>query len=210
MFERLRTTFGPELDLLHDVHHRLSPIQAAQLGKSVERYAPYWLEDVCPTENQSVLRLVRQHTTVPLAIGETFNSIVDYLQLFADHSIDYVRSSVTHAGGVTGLRRILELAAVSQIKSAIHGPTDVSPIGLAAALHLDLALHNFGIQEFMQHADVTSDVFEVGYSFADGRFQPGERPGLGVSFDVRAAERFPYRAAYLPVSRLLDGTVHDW
>jgi mannonate dehydratase len=210
MFEALRNTFGSAIDLLHDVHHRLTPIQAAQLGKSVECYAPYWLEDVCPAENQSLLRLVRQHTTVPLATGETFNSIVDYLQLFADCSIDYVRSSVTHAGGITGLRRILDLAAVSQIKSAIHGPTDVSPVGLAAALHLDLALHNFGIQEFMQHVDATFEVFDVGYSFANGRFQPSERPGIGVSFDVRAADQFPYQAAYLPVSRLLDGTVHDW
>jgi mannonate dehydratase len=210
MFEGLRNTFGPAIDLLHDVHHRLTPIQAAQLGKSVECYSPYWLEDVCPAENQSMLRLVRQHTTVPLATGETFNSIIDYLQLFADRSIDYVRSSVTHAGGITGLRRILDLAAVSQIKSAIHGPTDVSPVGLAAALHLDLALHNFGIQEFMQHVDVTFEVFDVGYSFANGSFQPGERPGIGVRFDARAADRFPYQAAYLPVSRLLDGTVHDW
>jgi mannonate dehydratase len=210
MFEGLRNTFGPAIDLLHDVHHRLTPIQAAQLGKSVERYTPYWLEDVCPAENQSVLRLVRQHTTVPLAIGETFNSVFDYLHLFADQSIDYVRASVTHAGGITGLRRILDMAAVSQIKSAIHGPTDVSPVGVAAALHLDLALHNFGIQEFMPHADRTFEVFDVGYSFANGRFQPGERPGLGVSFDARAADRFPYQAAYLPVSRLLDGTVHDW
>lgn len=210
VFESLRNTFGPAIDLLHDVHNRLTPIQAARLGKSVEPYAPYWLEDVCPAENQSVLRLVRQHTTVPLAMGETFNSIFDYLQLFADQSIDYVRSSVTHAGGITGLRRILDLAAVSQIKSALHGPTDVSPVGLAASLHLDLALHNFGIQEFMQHVERTFEVFDVGYSFANGRFQPGERPGVGVTFDARAADRFPYQAAYLPVSRLLDGTVHDW
>ncbi|WP_203920796.1 D-mannonate dehydratase ManD [Rugosimonospora africana] len=210
MFDKLRNTFGPELDLLHDVHHRLTPIQAARLGKSLEGYAPYWLEDVSPAENQAALRLVRQHTTVPLATGETFNSVFDYLQLFADQSIDYVRSSVTHAGGITGLRRILDMAAVGQVKSAIHGPTDVSPVGLAAALHLDLALHNFGIQEFMQHVDLTFEVFDVGYSFANGYFQPGERPGLGVSLDARAAERFPYRAAYLPVGRLLDGTVHDW
>lgn len=210
VFEALRQRFGPELDLLHDVHHRLTPIEAARLGRSLEPYAPYWLEDVTPAENQDSFRLVRQHTTVPLAAGETFNSIVDYLRLVPEQLIDFVRSAVTHAGGVTGLKRILEFAALHQIRSAIHGPTDISPIGFAAALHLDVAHHDFGIQEFMQHQEVVSEVFDVDYSFADGVFQPGQRPGIGVRFDVEAARRHPYRRAYLPVNRLLDGTVHDW
>ena len=210
VFERVRTEFGPELAILHDVHHRLTPIQAARLGKSLEQYDPFWLEDVTPAENQEAFRLVRQHTTVPLATGEIFNSVVDYLTLFSEQLIDYARSAVTHAGGITGLRRILDLAAVHQIKSAIHGPTDISPIGLAAALHLDTAIHNFGIQEYMQHVEQTAEVFDVGYSFADGAFQPGERAGLGVRFDRDAAKRYEYQRAYLPVNRLVDGTLHDW
>lgn len=210
VFEKLRSEFGADLDLLHDVHHRLTPIQAAQLGKSLEPYDLFWLEDVTPTENQDALRLVRRHTTVPLAAGETFNSIFDYLQLFAEQSIDYVRSAVTHAGGITGLRRILDLASLHQIKSGIHGPTDISPIGLAAALHLDTAINNFGIQEFMQHSNSVYEVFDCGYSFKNGKFQPGDRPGLGVRFDAQAAARYEYVPAYLPVSRLADGTMHDW
>lgn len=210
VFERIRTEFGPELAILHDVHHRLTPIQAARLGKSLEQYDPFWLEDVTPAENQESLRLVRQHTTVPLATGEIFNSVVDYLTLFSEQLLDYARSAVTHAGGITGLRRILDLAAIHQIKSAIHGPTDISPIGLAAALHLDTAIHNFGIQEYMQHIEQTAEVFDVGYSFADGVFQPGERAGLGVRFDREAAKRYEYQRAYLPVNRLVDGTLHDW
>lgn len=210
VFEQVRGAVGPELDLLHDVHHRLTPIEAARLGRSLEPYAPFWLEDVTPAEDQRALRLVREHTTVPLATGEVFNSVVDYLTLFSEQLIDYVRSSVTHAGGITGLRRIVDLAGIHQIRTAFHGPTDISPIGMAAALHLDTAVHNFGIQEFMEHAEVTSEVFDVGYTFTDGFFQPGERPGLGVVFDVGAAARHPYQQAYLPVARLLDSTVHDW
>lgn len=210
VFESLRHEFGDELDLLHDVHHRLTPLEAARLGKSLEPYSPFWLEDVTPAENQESFRLVRQHTTVPLATGETFNSVVDYLQLVPEQLIDYVRSAVTHAGGVTGLRRIVEFAALYQIKSAIHGPTDISPIGLSAALHLDAAHHLFGIQEFMQYQGPVAEVFDVGYTFADGVFQPSERPGVGVRFDVEAAKRFPYRRAYLPVNRLVDGSLHDW
>lgn len=210
VFERLRSTFGPDLDLLHDVHHRLTPIEAARLGRSLEPFSPFWLEDVTPAENQESLRRVREHTVVPLATGEVFNSVVDYLTLVPEQLIDYVRSAVTHAGGITGLRRIIDFAGLYQVRSAIHGPTDVSPVGLAAALHLDAAVHNFGIQEFMQHAAVTHEVFDVGYTFADGSFDPGERTGLGVRLDLAAAARHPYRQAYLPVARLLDGTLHDW
>ena len=210
VFEAVRAEFGPELPLLHDAHHRLTPIQAARLGKSLEPYDLFWLEDPTPAENQEALRLIRRHTTTPLAIGEVFNTVWDYKTLIEEQLIDYVRSPVTHAGGVTGLRRILDLAALYQIKSGMHGPTDVSPVGLSAAIHLGLAIPNFGIQEYMQHSSVTHEVFRTTYSFSDGMLNPSEQPGLGVEYDDRAAVAFPYEAAYLPVNRLQDGTMHDW
>lgn len=210
VFEAVRNEFGPELPLLHDAHHRLTPIQAAKLGKSLEPYDLFWLEDVTPAENQAVLRRVREHTTTPLAIGEVFNTIWDYRELFEEQLIDYVRSPVTHAGGITGLRRIFDYAAVYQIKSGVHGPTDVSPVGLAAAIHLGVAIPNFGIQEYMKHSPETDELFRPGYRFEDGLLVPGEEPGLGVDYDEVLAGSFPYQAAYLPVNRLLDGSMHDW
>ena len=210
VFEAVRSEFGPALPLLHDAHHRLTPIQAARLGKALEPYDLFWLEDCTPAENQDALRLVRAHTTTPLAIGEVFNTVWDYQTLVREQLIDYVRSSVTHAGGITPLRRILDFAAQYQIKSGLHGPTDVSPVGMAAALHLDLAIHNFGIQEYMQHSAPTKSVFRTSYRWEGGYLHPGEQAGLGVEYDDEAASRFPYQAAYLPFSRLKDGTVHDW
>ena len=210
VFDAVRNEFGPALPLLHDAHHRLTPIQAARLGKALEPYDLFWLEDCTPAENQEALRLVRAHTTTPLAIGEVFNTVWDYQTLIREQLIDYVRSSVTHAGGITGLRRILDLAAQYQIKSGLHGPTDVSPVGMAAALHLDLAIHNFGIQEYMQHSAPTKSVFRTSYRWEGGYLHPGEQLGLGVDYDDDAASHFPYQAAYLPFSRLKDGTVHDW
>lgn len=210
VFEAVRAEFGPELPLLHDGHHRMTPIQAARLGKDLEPYDLFWLEDATPGEDQSALRLIREHTTTPLAIGEVFNSVHDYTTLLHERLIDYVRSAVTHAGGVTGMRRLLDLAAVYGVRSGMHGPTDISPVGMAAALHLDLAVHNFGIQEYMRHSPRTLEVFRTSYRFADGLLHPGELPGLGVELDEEAAARFPYEPAYLPVNRLLDGTVHDW
>jgi mannonate dehydratase len=210
VFEAVRAEFGPELPLLHDSHHRLTPIQAASLGKALEPYDLFWLEDVTPADNQEAMRLVRRHTTTPLAIGEVFNTIWDYQTLIREQLIDYVRSPVTHAGGITALRRIFDYAAMYQVKSGIHGPTDISPVGLAAALHLGVAIHNFGIQEYMPHASHTDEVFRPTYRFAEGGLSPGEEPGIGIDYDDMAAARFPYKAAYLPVNRLLDGTVHDW
>ncbi|GAB3435212.1 D-galactonate dehydratase family protein [Phycicoccus ginsengisoli] len=210
VFEAVRAEFGPELPLLHDGHHRMTPIQAARLGKDLEPYDLFWLEDCTPAENQEALRLVRAHTTTPLAIGEVFNTVWDYQTLIREQLIDYVRSAVTHTGGITAMRKLLDFAAQYQIKSGIHGPTDISPVGMAAALHLDLAIHNFGIQEYMRHGALTNEVFVQTFTFEDGYLHPGDQPGLGVTLDQAAAERFPYQPAYLPFNRLKDGTVHDW
>jgi mannonate dehydratase len=108
------------------------------------------------------------------------------------------------------MRKLLDLAAAYGIKSGIHGPADISPVGMAAAIHLDLAVHNFGIQEYAPHSARTLEVFRPSYRFTDGLLHPSERPGLGVDFDEEIAAGFPYEPAYLPVNRLTDGTVHDW
>lgn len=210
VFEAVRSEFGPEIPLLHDGHHRMTPIEAAKLGKALEPYDLFWFEDCTPGENQDAMRLVRHHTTTPLAIGEVFNTVFDYQTLIGEQLIDFVRSAVTHAGGITPMRKLLDYAAQYQVKSGIHGPTDVSPVGMAAALHLDLAVHNFGIQEYMRHAPQTLEVFRTSYTFEDGYLHPGDEPGLGIDYDESAAVAFPYVPAYLPVNRLRDGTVHDW
>ncbi|TAL85599.1 MAG: D-galactonate dehydratase family protein [Rhodanobacter sp.] len=210
VFEAVRNEFGPELVLLHDGHHRMTPIQAAQLGKSVEPYDLFWLEDCTPAENPEALRWVRRHTTTPLAIGEIFNSIWDYQTIISEQLIDYVRSAVTHTGGITHLKKILDYAAQYQIKSGMHGPTDISPVGMAAAMHLGLAIHNFGIQEYMAHGEKTNQVFEQSFRWEAGMLHPGEKPGLGVELNHDEAGKYPYEQAYLPYNRLADGTVHDW
>jgi mannonate dehydratase len=208
--EAVRNKFGAELILLHDAHHRLTPTEAVQLGRSLEPYDLFWLEDCMPVENQALFRQVRQGTSIPLAIGEIFTSPWDANLLISERLIDYLRASLTHAGGITGLRKMLTFAELFQIKSGCHGPTDVSPISMAAALHLGLSIHNFGIQEHMPHVQLTDEAFPHAYRFADGRMHPGDEPGLGAELDEDLASRYPYEPAYLPVNQLMDGTVHDW
>jgi mannonate dehydratase len=207
---RLREVFGDRVELLHDAHHRLTPVEAAQLGKALERHRLFWLEDVTPAENQEAFALVRSHTTTPLAVGEVFNCIWDCKDLIENQLIDYIRTSVLGVGGITHLRRIADLAALYQVRTGCHGATDLSPVTLGAALHFDTWVPNFGIQEYMRHTAETDAVFPHGYNFADGYLYPGERPGHGVDIDETRAAQFPYKAAYLPVARLPDGTLWNW
>jgi mannonate dehydratase len=206
----VRERFGDDLVLLHDVHHRLTPIEAARLGKAVEEFALFWLEDPVPAERQEGYRLIRQHTTTPIAVGEVFNTIWDCERLITEQLIDYIRCAVTHAGGITHLRRIYALAELYDVKTGEHGATDLSPVCLAAALHLDLAVPNFGIQEHMPHSEQTDAVFPHTYRFEDGFLHPGEGPGLGVELDEELAATLPYARAYLPVARKRDGSMHSW
>lgn len=210
LLDAVRSKFGFDFHLLHDVHHRLSPIEAARLGKTVEPYSLFWLEDPTPAENPDAFRLIREHTTTPIAVGEVLASIWECRQLITEQLIDYVRTTVVHAGGITHLRRIANLADLYGVKTGCHGATDLSPVTMAAALHFDISVSNFGIQEYMPHTDETDDVFPHSYRFEDGYLLPGEDPGLGVDIDHALAERFPYERAYLPVNRKLDGTMHDW
>jgi mannonate dehydratase len=210
LFARLRKEFGPELHLLHDVHHRLTPNEAARVGKDLEPYRLFWMEDPTPAELQEGLRLIRRHTTTPIAVGEVFNSIWDCQQLIQEQLIDYIRTTVVHAGGITHLRRIANFAEMYQVRTGSHGATDLSPVCMGAALHFDLSVHNFGIQEYMAHAEVTDKVFPHAYKFKDGHMHPGETPGIGVDIDEALAAKYPYERAYLPINRKLDGTMHSW
>jgi mannonate dehydratase len=210
LFARLRKEFGSNVHILHDAHHRLTPIEAARLGKDLEPFRPFWLEDPTPAELQESFRVIRRHTTTPLAVGEVFNSIFDCQQLIQEQLIDFIRTTVVHAGGITHLKKIANLAEIYQVRTGSHGATDLSPVCMGAALHFDLSVHNFGIQEYMRHTPETDQVFPHAYTFKDGFMHPGEKPGIGVEIDEALAAKYPYQRAYLPVNRKLDGTMHSW
>jgi mannonate dehydratase len=210
LFEALRLKFGDDLHLLHDVHHRLTPIEAARLGKSLEPYHLFWLEDAVTAELSEGFRLIRKHTTTPLAVGEVFNSVWDANLLITEQLIDYLRMTVVHGGGLTHLKKIAALAEIFHVRTGSHGATDLSPVAMAAALHFDISINNFGIQEYMRHTAETDEVFPHSYSFNAGYLYPGDAPGLGIDYHEKLGEKFPYERAYLPVNRKLDGTMFNW
>lgn len=210
LFEALRDRFGWDVHLLHDGHHRMTPLEAAQLGKALEPSKLFWLEDATPAENQEAFRLIRQHTTTPLAVGEVFNTIWDAKDLIQNQLIDYIRMTIVGAGGVTHLRRVADFAALWQVRTGSHGATDLSPVTMGAALNFDVWVPNFGIQEYMRHSPETDAVFPHQYWFEDGFLHPGDAPGHGVDIDETLAARYPYSPKQLPVARLEDGTMWNW
>lgn len=210
VFAQVRKEFGNDIHLLHDVHHRLTPIEAARLGKDLEPFRLFWMEDAVAAENQESFKLIRQHTTTPLAVGEVFNSIHDCRELIQNQLIDYIRATIVHAGGITQVRRIADFASLFNVRTGFHGATDLSPVCMGAALHFDYWVPNFGIQEHMAHSAQMDEVFPHAYQFNRGYFTPGEAPGHGVDIDEKLATKYPYKRACLPVNRLEDGTLWHW
>jgi len=211
VFEKVRERFGLDLKLLHDVHHRLRPREAASFAKEIEKYNLFWMEDPTPADDQSVLRLIRQHSTVPIAIGEVFNSIWDCKMIIEEELLDFIRVSVTYAGGITHVRRIVELAGLHNVRTGFHGAPSHSPISMAAQAHLNAWAPNFGIQEYLTLGTEECDaLFPSDHYLEDGMFYVSDAPGLGVDFDENEAKRYAFDRRYHPIVRLEDGTMWNY
>jgi mannonate dehydratase len=211
LFKAARDRLGDDIHLLHDVHSRLTPIESARLGKLLEQYNLLFLEDASVAENQQSYEIIRRHTTIPLAIGETYNTLWDCKYLIENQLIDFIRVAATHAGGITAFRRIADFAGIYDVKTAPHGAPDLSPVCFAAHMHLDIWAPNFGIQEFVGFGnDELQRIFPHDMRLDDGMITVSDAPGLGVDFDESAAKEFPYKRSYLPVCRLEDGTLWNW
>jgi mannonate dehydratase len=213
MFEHVRSELGEEVELLHDVHELLPPIMAVQLAKDLEQYKLFFLEDPVAPEDNEYLRLMRNQSSTPIAIGELYVNQHEYVPMIRDRLIDFIRVHISDIGGLSPARKLATLCEFFGVRTAWHGPSDTSPVGLAANLHLDLATPNFGIQE--QTTDVISapmqEVFSGIPEVRDGALWANDRPGLGVDIDEAAAAKYPFpdhvfNGAW-PETRRADGTV---
>ncbi len=192
LFEHLRAKLGDDVELLHDVHERISPSQAIKLCKDLEQYRPFFVEDPLPPEENEHFRLLRQQCATPIAMGELFNTQHEYVPLIANRLIDYIRIHISQIGGLSMARKVAALAEFFGVKTAWHGPGDVSPVGHAAGLALELASYNFGIHEGGVFPDRTREVFPGCPETRDGYLYATEAPGLGIDINEQLAARFPY------------------
>lgn len=208
MFEHIRNKCGDEIELLHDIHERIEPIHAIQLCKDLERYRPFFIEDPFPPEAIGYFKMLRQQCSVPIAMGELFNNPHEWVGLISERLIDFIRVHISQIGGLTPARKLAALAEWFQVRTAWHGPGDVSPVGHAVNAHLDLAIHNFGIQEAIQFNEATHEVFPGMPTMKNGYMYVNEAPGLGVDINEELAKKYPLPESpgfWLPTRRK-DGT----
>lgn len=212
LFEHLRNALGMEVELCHDCHEQLTPTEAAWLAKQLEPYRLFFFEDPVQPEDLEGLRLIRQSCMTHLAIGEIITEREQCLALFRERLIDYIRIAPLHVGGITEARKIMTLAEPFSVKSAFHGAGDLGPISQAAAIHLQMAIPNCGVQEWsdFRSRDVLCELFPTPCELRDGYAHPADAPGLGIDFNEELALQFPYKPRYLPIFRRQDGTMHRY
>lgn len=207
MFEVVRKQCGDEIELLHDIHERVQPIDAINMIKQVEEYRPFFIEDPFSPENMKWFANLRQATSVPIAMGELFNNINEFKEPMVNQWFDFIRIHVSQIGGITPAMKVARLGEWFNIRTAWHGPGDVSPVGHAAHAHIDLAVWNFGIQEAVSFSDKTKEVFTGCPTMNKGYMSVNEVPGLGVDINEKEAAKYPIGTKSNWQVRKMDGTI---
>ncbi len=210
IFAKVRETCGEKVELLHDIHERVQPIDAINLIKKLEQYRPFFIEDPFSPENNRYFKLLRQQTTVPIAMGELFNSPHEWVDPMKDQLFDFIRIHISQIGGITPAMKVARLGEIFNIRTAWHGPGDVSPVGHAANAHIDLAVWNFGIQERVNFSERIQEIFPGAPYIKNGYMYVNEVPGLGVDINEKVAAKFPIQEVQLnnwTQLRKMDGTV---
>lgn len=208
LFDHIRSKIGFDVEILHDAHERFPAGMAVQFAKEIDQYRLFFLEDPLAPEQIEHFRLIRQHSTTPIAMGEIIVSSAEWVPLMSERLIDYIRVHLTHIGGISMGKKIADLGYFFDVLTAWHGPQHVSPVGHAANLALDLSCHNFGIQEQTVFGQELQDVFPGCPEIRGGYMYANDKPGLGVDIDEAAASRFPYKSpgGTRGNERRLDGT----
>lgn len=193
IFEAVRKVCGEEVELLHDIHERLAPRDAINLVMALEEFRPFFIEDPFSPEDMGYFKLLRQKTSVPIAMGELFNNPHEWVGPMSERLFDFIRIHISQIGGITPAMKVARLGEWFNIRTAWHGPGDVSPVGHAANAHIDFAIWNFGIQESVHFNDATLEIFPGAPYVKDGYMYVNEAPGLGVDINEKAAARYPIR-----------------
>lgn len=215
MLEECRKQLGDDIELLHDVHERVSPREAVQFAKDVQPVRLFYLEDALSPEDLDYFRQIRQQCSTALAMGELCNNPHEWMPLISERLIDYIRIHISQAGGLTPCRKVAILGELFGVKTAWHGPGDVSPVGHMCNLHLSLASYNFGVQEGGIIRGIEAEIFKGSETFKDGYLYPNDSPGWGIEVDEKLAAKYPFRSegprgnlnGGWGVIRRLDGTV---
>ncbi|MFN8814924.1 MAG: enolase C-terminal domain-like protein [Acidobacteriota bacterium] len=205
LFEAVRKEIGFDIEILHDTHERIHPTQALQMGKDIEQFKLFFWEDPVSPEDVAWFRRIRQHTTTPLAMGELFTHPLEWMDLVSERLIDFIRVHISMIGGLTPARKLATLCEAFNVRTAWHGPGDVSPIGHAANAHLDLTVPNFGVQEYSAFNERIREVFTGVPELRNGYIFVNEAPGWGIEIDAKAAAKYPFGYGETGEKKQLNG-----
>lgn len=198
-FDHLRNKIGFDVEFIHDVHERIQPIAALQMAKDLEEYRLFYLEDPVAPENIDFLKVMRQQTSTPIAMGELFVHVAEYKNLITSNLIDFIRCHISMIGGITPAKKLATLCEYHGVRTAWHGPGDISPVGVIANMHIDLSIPNLGIQEYTPMNDALRDVFIGCPEISEGYAYLNAKPGLGIDIDEAEAKKYP-----------INGGLPDW
>ena len=208
LFEHLRNKLGFGIEFIHDVHERVTPVTAINMAKILEQYQLFYLEDPVAPENIDWLKMLRQQSSTPISMGELFVNVNDWKPLIDNKLIDYIRCHVSTIGGITPAKKLTVYSELNGVRTAWHGPGDISPVGVCANMHLDLSSPNFGIQEYTPMNDALRDVFPGCPEIDRGYAYVNDKPGLGIDIDEAKAAQYPCEGG-IPswtMARTPDGT----
>ena len=191
LFEKVRNDIGWDVELLHDIHERLTPIDTLNLVKEFEQFKMFYVEDALRPDQVGYFEKLRNHTTTPLAMGELFTNSLEWKTIIQNQWIDYIRVHISDIGGLTPARKLAAFSEAYQVRTAWHGPNDLSPVGMTAQMHLDLSSPNFGIQEFAGFNEAEEEVFPGCPQIRNGYAYLNDKPGIGVDFDEEKAKKYP-------------------
>lgn len=206
----IREELGDNVKLIHDVHGRLSTNQAVKAAKSLEQFNLFFLEDTVGYRNHNALKLIKNNSSTPIAIGELFNTIHDCKDIISNQLVDFIRVDISHFGGITQVMKLAAFANVYGVKLALHGPSDISPISHNAMAHINLSIPNFGIQEYVEFDKEVKNVFNSTLTLEDQYLTLPDSPGIGVNINEDLAKENDYERKYLPILRDRLGALHNW
>jgi mannonate dehydratase len=222
MFDDIRSRIGFDIELCHDVHERLKPADAIRFAQNLEKFELFFLEDAIALEEGEWLRQLRDKTSTPLAQGELFNHPFEWRTIISERLIDFIRVHLSQVGGITPARKLQIFAEQYGVRTAWHGPGDMSPLAHAANIHIDLASRNFGLQEWSGTEppnfviqklkgprDALLEVFPGLPEFKQGFVYANDKPGMGVDLNEQAAAKYPCESGITTwtQTRLRDGSL---
>lgn len=191
LFDKIRSEIGWEVELLHDIHERLTPVDTLNLVKEFEQFKMFYVEDALRPDQVGYFEKLRNQTATPLAMGELFTNSLEWKTIVQNQWIDFIRAHISDIGGLTPARKLAVFCEAYQVRTAWHGPNDLSPVGMTAQMHLDLSSSNFGIQEFAGFNEAEEEVFPGCPQIRDGYAYLNDKPGIGVDFDEEKAKKYP-------------------